>query len=551
MHDDLARAGITLRMTGAFAVEDADGQDMAGLSRRGQAMLAYLSQQRDMRAERSLLADLLWSDRGEEQARASLRQELSALRRALPEGLVCANRQHVWLEPGRVSVAREPGEPLEGFDLASEGFEDWLREFRAAAESRAPVAHAEPPAGLFDRPAVLLFAFDALSGSAEDQMIASGISADLRTNLSYWRWFPVIGPDAIGWKTAKEADLRETAASVEAAYAVTGSLAHLGPKIRVSVSLTDAQSGRTVWSQTFDGTMDDIFDFQEETSRAIVARIEPELARAETVRITRARPDSVAPWQFLAMADEIDRKSGEGYGTPESNREQARLMAQALERAPDFAPALARLGRIRFRFALLGWGEDSDADFAEAIALSGRALELDPDDWEAHAYNGLARVFGTREYEPGLFHCSESVRLNPSAALARHALACALEWLGRCEEALEHMRLIFRLNASYPGRAAVLGQITTCEQILGRAEGALDAARQLHAIAPDYARGLQRCVSAFGYFGQAAEAERALERLRELQPDFDEAYVRRTYPYEQAENLEVFVEGFRRAGAFG
>ena len=40
------------------------------ISRSYQALLAYLSQQQDMRAERGLLADLLWSDRGEEQARA-------------------------------------------------------------------------------------------------------------------------------------------------------------------------------------------------------------------------------------------------------------------------------------------------------------------------------------------------------------------------------------------------------------------------------------------------------------------------------------------------
>ena len=78
-----------------FAERDASGAEISGLSRRGQALLAYNFLQTGMRAERGFLADLLWSDRGEEQARASLRQELSLLRRALTDGVIGSNRQHL------------------------------------------------------------------------------------------------------------------------------------------------------------------------------------------------------------------------------------------------------------------------------------------------------------------------------------------------------------------------------------------------------------------------------------------------------------------------
>ena len=133
MQGDVSEAPITLHLTGPFAVTDATGAEVEGLSRRGQAMLAYLSRQPGLRAERGLLADLLWSDRGEDQARASLRQELSVLRRHLPGGSVLADRQMVRLDPeGFCFHATPPGCFLEGFDLASEGFEDWLRLMRAA-----------------------------------------------------------------------------------------------------------------------------------------------------------------------------------------------------------------------------------------------------------------------------------------------------------------------------------------------------------------------------------------------------------------------------------
>jgi TolB-like protein len=547
-------SAITLHLFGPFGVSDPQGRNLEGLSRRGQALLAYLSQQRGMQAERGRLADLLWSDRSEEQSRASLRQELSTLRKLLPPGLLDANRQSVWLDGERVKLDQSgQGSFMDGFDLASEGFEDWLRERRmtvATSNDNDGDAPAVSPPDIFTRPAVLLFAFEALSADENDALIAASLIDDLKITLSYWRWFPVIGPEAIGWKTAKDGDMRSIAALVNARYAITGTLRCLGNRIRISVSLTETETGRLRWSEQFDGTLDDIFEFQEDVSRAIVAQLEPQLARAEAVRIERSHPASVGPWQLVAQAEEIDRKGGEGYGTPESNLEQMHLMESALALDPCFAPAHARIGRIYFRAGLLDWYEDRLVCFHKALAATNRALEIDPENWEAHAYNGLTNIFGLQEYSKGLHHANESVRLNPSAALARHALGCGLEWLGRPQEALEHLNLIFRLNPNHPNRAAALGDITTCELFLGNRDRAIDAAKRLFDIAPGYARGLQRCVVTFGYFDETDLAARSLDLLREAQPGFDEAYMRETYPYVRPEHVEMVLEGMRKAGAF-
>ncbi|NDW53916.1 hypothetical protein [Aliiroseovarius sp. PrR006] len=488
----------------------------------------------------------------EEQARASLRQELSQLRKNLPEGVLSTDRQSVWLDQDLVAVQNDrKGELLEGFDLKSEGFEDWLREARSANApdpSADPDEHGTPV--FASRPAVLLYSFEALSNAPDDEMIAAGLAADLKTTLSYWRRFPVIGPEAIGWKTAKELDLRSAAELVKAVYAITGTTRCLGGKLKITVDLSETENGRLLWSQQFEGTLEDIFNFQEEVSRAIVAQIEPQLSHAEATRIERTRPKSIGPWQLLAQADDIDRKRGEAYGTIESNQEQVELMDKALEIQPDFAPALARKARVHFREGLLSWVEDRAVSYANALELCKRALEIDPENWEAHAFSGLVNIFGYHNYELGAYHGSEAIRLNPSATIARQACGCSLEWIGKPEEALEHLYFIFRLDPSYVGRAAVLGDITTCEMFLGNREASLDAARQLFAISADYARGLQRCVSTFGFFGEQEPAQDALARLKQLQPDFDTNYVRETYPYAREQDLDTILTGFSNAGAF-
>ena len=67
-------------------------------------------------------------------------------------------------------------------------------------------------------------------------------------------------------------------------------------------------------------------------------------------------------------------------------------------------------------------------------------------------------------------------------------------------------------------------------------------------IAPDYGRGLQRVVMTLGHTGDLETAGRALTRVEEIMPDFDEAYVRKTYPYARPEHTEILIEGLRLAG---
>ena len=132
--------------------------------------------------------------------------------------------------------------------------------------------------------------------------------------------------------------------------------------------------------------------------------------------------------------------------------------------------------------------------------------------------------------------------------LARHACGCALEWIGEPEQALRHLRVIFDLNPNPPNRAAVLGDITTCELFVGNYEAAEEAARQIMNIAPDYARGLQRVAMTLGHTGDIDTAASVVARVGELMDDFDEAYVRKTYPYARPEHTETLIEGLRLAG---
>jgi len=155
---------LSLDLMGGFSARDAQGRPIEFTSRKAQALLAVLSLSLGQPQSREKLTALLWSDRGEQQARASLRQALAELRRCLPANdppLVTAGRESLCVDPEPVAVdavemerliddgspemlARAAdlyrGELLDGLTVRDPAFEEWLRTERARLRDRAAQA---------------------------------------------------------------------------------------------------------------------------------------------------------------------------------------------------------------------------------------------------------------------------------------------------------------------------------------------------------------------------------------------------------------------------
>jgi TolB-like protein len=151
---------LTLKLLGGFEARTDRAETLTTPTRKGRALLAVLATSPDMRRSRERLAALLWERSAEEQARASLRQTLSEVRRALGlglDGLLDADADCVWLDRERVStdvaeferlagssdtddvegaMSIWTGEFLDGFSIRSaETFEDWLTAERGRLHS--------------------------------------------------------------------------------------------------------------------------------------------------------------------------------------------------------------------------------------------------------------------------------------------------------------------------------------------------------------------------------------------------------------------------------
>jgi DNA-binding SARP family transcriptional activator len=98
---------LHLRLFGSFELADDEGKPIAVRGKKERALFAYLALH-DGGADRAQLSDLLWPDRGEEQARKSLRQSLVNLRKALNKAscvlLPAHRREKPYVDLAMISV---------------------------------------------------------------------------------------------------------------------------------------------------------------------------------------------------------------------------------------------------------------------------------------------------------------------------------------------------------------------------------------------------------------------------------------------------------------
>src|SRR6056297_616474 len=150
-----------LRLAGPFRVETPTRTDVTARGRRAQAILAILALSPQGLRSRRWLQDKLWSDRPQPQAAASLRQELSALKRhfeAVDLDILDIARDTVGLRPGAacLDLGRDDAatsELLEGFDIGDPEFEDWLRLERSRFEDGRGIASTDKTGAEPVRPA--------------------------------------------------------------------------------------------------------------------------------------------------------------------------------------------------------------------------------------------------------------------------------------------------------------------------------------------------------------------------------------------------------------
>jgi len=240
------------------------------------------------------------------------------------------------------------------------------------APSAAPAAARAP----LVRASICVLPFMNMSGEPEQEYFSDGISEDITTDLSKISTLEVVARNTAFNFKGQNLDVKDVAAQLSVSHVLEGSVRKAGNRIRINAQLIDGSTGKHLWADRFDRDLTDIFEIQDEISKAIVDALKLKLLPAEKKAIEKRGTSNVEAYNLYLMA----RQQWIGGALGKSSREEAivRLCKQATQLDPDYAQAwaLMALAQLELRYS---HGRDVDS-----VPAADRALEINPGLAEGH-----------------------------------------------------------------------------------------------------------------------------------------------------------------------
>jgi len=410
-----------------------------------------------------------------------------------------------------------------------------------SGERLTEVAPAQLPMAGFEaartaQPTVAIKPFEALGNDPEAALLAQGMTADLVTDLS-----KVFGLSVIGVATMGGAAGGETSTDpVPTRYLVSGSVQRIDERLRVHVHLTDAQTGKQVWSERFDRALGAFFSIQEELGPKILETLPAKVSEAELRRVAQRYTRNLEAYELFQRGQSalLVRQRAEN----ETAREMFRR-AIALDAA--FARAYAGLALTYAADYRNQWTGDGAAALDRALEMARTAHEINPDIRET--YWVLAFVYmERRQHEQALQYLETAVRLYPSFADGYALMGGINTYVGRPADTVRLLRTAMRLDP----QAGYLYFL-----LLGRAYlflGDLEQARVnlAHALSrnPVNLEAHVYMAAVHVTAGDLAAAAWEAEEIRALQPGFSGRGWLETDPMTDAAQKKTLVDALGEVG---
>ena len=167
------------------------------------------------------------------------------------------------------------------------------------AGSRPKTVRKAPPIEREHRPSIAVLPFANLSGEKEQEYLADGITEDIITALTRFRWFFVIARNSSFAYKGKSLDAKQVAQELGVRYLLEGSVRKSGQQVRISAQLVDATSGKHIWAERYDLELTDVFAIQDEIAERVAGAIEPELLKTEGAQAVARHTGNMTAWDLV------------------------------------------------------------------------------------------------------------------------------------------------------------------------------------------------------------------------------------------------------------
>jgi serine/threonine protein kinase/tetratricopeptide (TPR) repeat protein len=436
-----------------------------------------------------------------------------------------------------------------GRDVSNE-FRDMARTTSHPAPTPASATHATPAsdsgaARAADGFWVAVLPFKAMSGDADLEALADGLTEDVNMGLSRFPYLQVIAHNSTMACKCRATDIRTVGRELGARYVIEGSIRKRGRAIRVSAQLMDAVRGTQLWVEAYDREISDAGTFlvQDDLTDHIVTAVADgygvlvrSMAAPTRDRNVEELSASELVLRYYAFMQQVDP------------REHAVLRAgleRVLEREPNHATTWACLSNV-YQLEYFDRFNPREKPLERAREAAWRAVKIDPAC--QMGWKELAAVhFFSRDFAAFRETAERAMSLNPRDGTTLAYMAIMIAFSGDWERGVALAQRAIVLNRHHPGWYHLV--LFHYHYRQGEYEAALQTAKKINM--PEFHWMQLITAAACGMLGRHEEARTAIESLRKYNPTFlDLENVREDIGMwdPDKDDVERFLQGLQKAG---
>ena len=381
-----------------------------------------------------------------------------------------------------------------------------------------------------------------MSGDPEQEYFADGMVEDIITGLSRIKWLFVIARNSCFTYKGRAVDMKQVGRELGVRYVLEGSVRKAANRVRITGQLIDATTGAHLWAERFDGDLADVFDLQDQVTQKVVGAIAPTLELAEIARSKSKPTESLDAYDhFLrGMAAFHEFKMG-------SNAQAVTCFSRAFELDPGYAAAYGMAARCYAQRRGFGWVADHEREREDARRHARKAAELGGDDAVALAAAGFGLMM-TGDLEDGGAFLERAMVLDPNMAWAWHTSGMASALAGRPQDAVERAMHAMRLSPQDPQLFAMQAVVGFGHFFAGSEEEAYRWGTEALRQKPNFLLAAGIAAASAGCCGRQADAETAMVRLREIDPDLCLSTLGNWLVFQKPEDAARWAQALQTAG---
>jgi adenylate cyclase len=411
----------------------------------------------------------------------------------------------------------------------------------AAAQPDEPQKPPPPPLSIPDKPSIAVLPFQDLSGDTGRQYFIDGVVEEITSALSRVRSFFVIARNSAFIYKGRAIDVKQVSRELGVRYVLEGSLQRDRDCVRITAQLIDATTANHIWSDRYDGSVEDIFELQDRITESVVGAIQPSILQAEVERTKRKRPESLDAYDYVLRAFphvwSLDAPA---------NAQALDHLSKAIEIEPDYPLALAMAAWCHARKISYNWTSAPDEAKAEGLRLARLAGDMRSDDPLV-----LTMLCAAHSVAGGLDMASalieKALALDPNSAMAWNRSGWLNTYLIRPDVAIGHFQRAIRLSPFDPMNFNCFLGIGHAHFAAERYEEALPWWQKGLLERPELTWPLRNVAASLAMLGRISEAQEVMRRFRQGYPDITISQITSVVPH-RGDYARRYAEALRLAG---